>query len=192
MGHVLITGLPTTSYLPRHGMTDGWNQTRWRLLFVSTATQGKHGPHTVALSRPSRGWERLVLPLVLTPNLSLFSSLFPSPLFSLPMSTTPSMEALKARYDAAGQGHLFTFYPTLAPADQAALLSQLAELDVERVNRIYHKAIESEQGLTKMTTNTVASPEATARADTEVVSPAHPAEEEVSVVASPYADFESP
>jgi UDP-N-acetylglucosamine/UDP-N-acetylgalactosamine diphosphorylase len=60
------------------------------------------------------------------------------------VETTPSYEALRAKYEAAGQGHVLTFYPTLEPAQQQALLKQLAALDVERVNRIYRRAVESE------------------------------------------------
>lgn len=60
------------------------------------------------------------------------------------VETTPSYEALKAKYEAAGQGHVLTFYPTLEPAQQQTLLKQLAGLDVERVNRIYKHAVESE------------------------------------------------
>lgn len=58
--------------------------------------------------------------------------------------TTPSYATLKAKFEAAGQGHVLTFYPTLEPAQQAALLKQLAGLDVVRVNRIYKHAVESE------------------------------------------------
>ncbi|KAF8921969.1 nucleotide-diphospho-sugar transferase [Mucidula mucida] len=55
-----------------------------------------------------------------------------------------SYDALKARYDAAGQGHLLKLWPTLSPAEQTALATQLDNLNVERVNRIYKTAISSE------------------------------------------------
>ncbi|KAI0778976.1 nucleotide-diphospho-sugar transferase [Trametes elegans] len=58
-----------------------------------------------------------------------------------------SIDALRQRYEAAGQGHLFTFWDDLSPAERDALRAQLEALDIERVNRIYRKAVESEQQL---------------------------------------------
>ncbi|KAF9981901.1 UDP-N-acetylglucosamine pyrophosphorylase [Mortierella antarctica] len=57
-------------------------------------------------------------------------------------SSSPSLTLaeLKARYQAAGQSHLLTYYDTLTPKEQAALLSQLSTLNVERVNRIHTRA----------------------------------------------------
>ncbi|KAG0174834.1 UDP-N-acetylglucosamine pyrophosphorylase [Apophysomyces sp. BC1034] len=52
------------------------------------------------------------------------------------------LELLKSRYEAAGQGHVFRFFEELAPQDQNALFQQLQELDVERLNKIYTKAIQ--------------------------------------------------
>lgn len=54
-------------------------------------------------------------------------------------------DALRARYDAAGQGHLFTFWPQLSESDRAALAAQLEALDIERINRVYKLAISTEQ-----------------------------------------------
>jgi len=59
-----------------------------------------------------------------------------------------TIDALRARYDTAGQGHLFTFWPQLSESDRAALASQLESLDIERVNRIYKKAVSAEQDAT--------------------------------------------
>ena len=56
-----------------------------------------------------------------------------------------AVDALRARYDAAGQGHLFTFWPELSESDRAALAAQLEALDIERINRIYTKAVSAEQ-----------------------------------------------
>jgi UDP-N-acetylglucosamine/UDP-N-acetylgalactosamine diphosphorylase len=56
-----------------------------------------------------------------------------------------SINALRARYDTAGQGHLFTFWPQLSESDRAALAAQLEALDIERVNRVYKKAVAAEQ-----------------------------------------------
>ncbi|KAF9942854.1 UDP-N-acetylglucosamine pyrophosphorylase [Mortierella antarctica] len=47
---------------------------------------------------------------------------------------------LKERYQAAGQGHLFTYYDDLAEDEQKKLVEQLQALNVERVNRIHQKA----------------------------------------------------
>ncbi|KAI8081546.1 nucleotide-diphospho-sugar transferase [Halteromyces radiatus] len=60
---------------------------------------------------------------------------------SLPISEN-EFQAIKARYQAAGQDHLFTFFEELGPTEQQSLYQQLLEFDVERINQIYHKAIE--------------------------------------------------
>jgi UDP-N-acetylglucosamine/UDP-N-acetylgalactosamine diphosphorylase len=57
------------------------------------------------------------------------------------MSTVTEVESLKAKYAAAGQEHLFTFYDKLSPKEQTLLFNQLSKLDIERVNRIFKKAI---------------------------------------------------
>lgn len=59
-------------------------------------------------------------------------------------SSTPDpvqLSKLRHLYKSAGQAQVFTFYDTLPPHDQASLLDQLASIDVERVNRIYHNAV---------------------------------------------------
>ncbi|KAI0297550.1 UDP-N-acetylglucosamine diphosphorylase [Multifurca ochricompacta] len=57
-----------------------------------------------------------------------------------------SIDLLRARYEATGQGHLFSFWPQLSETERAALVTQLEALDIERVNRVYKKAISAEQG----------------------------------------------
>ncbi|KAI9027483.1 nucleotide-diphospho-sugar transferase [Phycomyces nitens] len=52
-------------------------------------------------------------------------------------------DTLKARFAAAGQDHVFAFYDQLSQEDQASLISQLATIDVDRLNVIYNKAIEA-------------------------------------------------
>jgi len=47
---------------------------------------------------------------------------------------------IQARYQAAGQGHLLTFYDDLPKDKQESLLKQLHALNVERANRIHQKA----------------------------------------------------
>ncbi|KAI0714899.1 nucleotide-diphospho-sugar transferase [Earliella scabrosa] len=56
-----------------------------------------------------------------------------------------SVDHLRKRYEAAGQGHLFTFWDDLSDSERDALRAQLEALDIERVNRIYHKAVSSEK-----------------------------------------------
>ena len=54
-------------------------------------------------------------------------------------------------YTSAGQGHVFTFYDSLSPPEQTTLLKQLAEIDVNRVNRIYHNAVAADKAFTPPT-----------------------------------------
>ncbi|KAG9307150.1 hypothetical protein G9A89_016978 [Geosiphon pyriformis] len=51
------------------------------------------------------------------------------------------LKELKEKYAKAGQEHVFTFYNELSPEEQTPLFNQLATLDVDRVNRIFSKAI---------------------------------------------------
>ena len=54
-------------------------------------------------------------------------------------------DSLLKRYEAAGQSHLFNFLSKLTPEQQAELKNQLESLDIERVNRIYSKAVSAEE-----------------------------------------------
>ncbi|KAK0539700.1 UDP-N-acetylglucosamine pyrophosphorylase [Tilletia horrida] len=54
------------------------------------------------------------------------------------------IDALKARYAAAGQAHLFDHWDTLSAEQQHALAAQLASIDVERVNTVYKTATKAE------------------------------------------------
>lgn len=56
-----------------------------------------------------------------------------------------SFDKLRQRYEAAGQGHLLQFWPKLSETERAYLLAQLDALDIDRVNRIYRKAVSSEK-----------------------------------------------
>lgn len=51
------------------------------------------------------------------------------------------MEALRAKYEAAGQAHVFSFYDSLSAAEQRALVKQLESIDPERVNGIVRTAL---------------------------------------------------
>lgn len=52
------------------------------------------------------------------------------------------LQALKDHYEANGQGHVFRFFDELEIEQQAQLLNQLVDLDVERLNQIYTKAMQ--------------------------------------------------
>lgn len=56
-----------------------------------------------------------------------------------------SIDTLRKRYEDANQGHLFKFWSVLTQPQQAELASQLDALNIERVNRIFNKAISSEK-----------------------------------------------
>ncbi|KAG2202782.1 nucleotide-diphospho-sugar transferase [Mucor mucedo] len=60
---------------------------------------------------------------------------------ALPVNETELL-ALRERFESYGQGHVFKFFQELEVEGQIALLKQLMEVDVERVNQIYRKAIE--------------------------------------------------
>lgn len=66
-------------------------------------------------------------------------------------SSSPiDIEALRSRYTAAGQAHLFTFWDDLSASEQSSLAQQLSALDVERVNQVYAKALEGEKEAAKL------------------------------------------
>ena len=54
-------------------------------------------------------------------------------------------DSLRQRYEAAGQSHLFHFWPKLSEAERKALTTQLEDIDIERVNRVYKKAISADK-----------------------------------------------
>ncbi|KAJ3068777.1 UDP-N-acetylglucosamine pyrophosphorylase, partial [Rhizoclosmatium hyalinum] len=49
-------------------------------------------------------------------------------------------EQLRATFSNAGQGHIFQYFDTLSSEGKASLLVQLADIDVDRCNRIFAKA----------------------------------------------------
>ncbi|KAF9435110.1 UDP-N-acetylglucosamine pyrophosphorylase [Entomortierella beljakovae] len=64
----------------------------------------------------------------------------PKPVDAATDVSTLSYRQIKERYQGAGQGQLLTFYDELDSIEQSKLLAQLQTLNVERVNRIHHKA----------------------------------------------------
>ncbi|KAL2125122.1 hypothetical protein VTJ04DRAFT_1487 [Mycothermus thermophilus] len=55
--------------------------------------------------------------------------------------TPEQVSQLKAKYEAAGQGQVFTFYDSLSSEEKAALYNQLAAFDPEYINTIAAKAL---------------------------------------------------
>jgi UDP-N-acetylglucosamine/UDP-N-acetylgalactosamine diphosphorylase len=55
------------------------------------------------------------------------------------------IDGLRKRYEKADQGHVFKFWSSLTESQQSELVSQLDALDIERVNRIFTKAVSSEK-----------------------------------------------
>ncbi|PBK76849.1 UDP-N-acetylglucosamine diphosphorylase [Armillaria solidipes] len=62
-----------------------------------------------------------------------------------------SFDSIRSRYEAAGQGHLLKFWSKLSQEERASLLAQLENLNIERVNRIYKKAVSSEAAAADVT-----------------------------------------
>ncbi|KAK4058540.1 UDP-N-acetylglucosamine pyrophosphorylase [Microbotryomycetes sp. JL221] len=58
--------------------------------------------------------------------------------------TTQDYDTLKRQYDAAGQGHVFTFWSRLSSQDQTSLLTQLQTIDPNKVNQVYQTAISAD------------------------------------------------
>jgi len=54
-------------------------------------------------------------------------------------------DAIRSKFETAGQDHLFQFWHKLSSSEQDALVSQLKSIDVDRVNKIYAKAVQSEK-----------------------------------------------
>lgn len=71
-----------------------------------------------------------------------------SPLTNGHSRSTPNEQQLREEYTAAGQSHVFAFFDKLSAQDKASLLTQLADIDVHRVNRIYTNAIAADGAIT--------------------------------------------
>ncbi|KIK30192.1 hypothetical protein PISMIDRAFT_26680 [Pisolithus microcarpus 441] len=59
-----------------------------------------------------------------------------------------AIDTIRKRYQAAGQDHLFAFFPKLSDDERSAFIRQLESIDVDRVNKIYKKAVEAEKVVT--------------------------------------------
>jgi UDP-N-acetylglucosamine/UDP-N-acetylgalactosamine diphosphorylase len=74
------------------------------------------------------------------------------------MSSLNQFAVLKEKYEKAGQSQVLRFWPQLSEAEQVSLSNQLAALDIERVNRVFAKAIESEKDAQTSTQDDIAPP----------------------------------
>ncbi|KAI0546501.1 nucleotide-diphospho-sugar transferase [Xylaria curta] len=62
--------------------------------------------------------------------------------------------ALKAKFESAGQGHVFTFYESLSDAEKEAFFKQVQKIDPARINKLWDHA----QNPPKEPENTVVEP----------------------------------
>ncbi|KAI1361188.1 nucleotide-diphospho-sugar transferase [Xylaria arbuscula] len=68
--------------------------------------------------------------------------------------TEANVAALKARFESAGQGHVFTFYNSLGDVEKESLFTQLQKIDPARINKLWEYA----QNPPKEPENTVVEP----------------------------------
>ncbi|KAI2640984.1 nucleotide-diphospho-sugar transferase [Xylaria nigripes] len=54
--------------------------------------------------------------------------------------TAANVAALKAKFESAEQGHIFTFYESLTDTEKVAFFNQVQKIDPVRVNRLWHAA----------------------------------------------------
>ncbi|KAI5864797.1 nucleotide-diphospho-sugar transferase [Durotheca rogersii] len=59
----------------------------------------------------------------------------------MPEFTPAEVQSLKASYDEAGQGHVFTYFDSLALPEQKAFFEQLQKIDPARVNKLRELAL---------------------------------------------------
>ena len=53
-------------------------------------------------------------------------------------------DALRAKYEQAGQGHVFTYWDKLSDSERAELTAQLERIDPAQMNAIVRKALEAD------------------------------------------------
>lgn len=59
--------------------------------------------------------------------------------------STSRLNAIRAGYEAAQQGHVFTFWDKLSSAEQEAFLDQLEQIDPVRVNKLFKASVEADE-----------------------------------------------
>ena len=65
---------------------------------------------------------------------------------SSPTTSAARAAATRELYGTAGQGQVFKFFDTLAPAEQDGLLDQLEKIDVTRLMETYKLTVEAGAG----------------------------------------------
>lgn len=60
----------------------------------------------------------------------------------VPVMNSVSIQELKAKYEAHGQGHVFKFFDELTEQEKTAFLSQLAAVPIEKLNQFFQEATE--------------------------------------------------
>ncbi|KAI1128784.1 nucleotide-diphospho-sugar transferase [Nemania abortiva] len=68
--------------------------------------------------------------------------------------TAANVAALKAKFESAGQGHVFTFYDSLTDSEKETFFQQLQKIDPARINKLWEYA----QNPPKEPENTVVEP----------------------------------
>ncbi|BGP38567.1 UDP-N-acetylglucosamine pyrophosphorylase [Rhodotorula kratochvilovae] len=70
------------------------------------------------------------------------------------------VQALRSSWDKAGQGHVFTFWDTLSPEQQATFYAQLLSIDPVRVNTVHAAALKAEKDAASSSSDDITPPPA--------------------------------
>ncbi|BGO90220.1 hypothetical protein NBRC10512_002423 [Rhodotorula toruloides] len=74
--------------------------------------------------------------------------------------STADVQALRSRYEKAGQGHVFTFWDKLSAEEQSTFYRQLLSLDPARINSIHASSLEAEKAAAASTHDEITPPPA--------------------------------
>lgn len=74
--------------------------------------------------------------------------------------SSSDVQTLRQTWEHASQGHVFTFWDTLKPEQQATFFRQLQSINPARVNAIHAAALQAEKDATASTTDDIAPPPA--------------------------------
>ncbi|KNE61707.1 hypothetical protein AMAG_06509 [Allomyces macrogynus ATCC 38327] len=87
-------------------------------------------------------WTRSLISLFRKPQLTgLLRSVKRGSATSSTAMADVNIDELRAKFEAAGQGHVFAFFESLTSEEQAMLIAQLLAIDPDRVNRIHANAM---------------------------------------------------
>ncbi|CEQ41820.1 SPOSA6832_03564, partial [Sporobolomyces salmonicolor] len=70
------------------------------------------------------------------------------------------VQSLRQTWESAGQGHVFTFWDKLSPAEQSSFYQQLLSINPSRVNSIHAAALEAEKDAAASTSDDITPPPA--------------------------------